>query len=111
LEPTNPSFLSLKQFGYRPVLNSQARTTTTVGDVSLYDNIWLDQAFLENTTMLDAQDHGAVFAFDKIFFPNNDDMARLTMSDHRPVEIQFGNGLFSTFLMFTIKFYSSTHIS
>ena len=55
-------------------------TKTTVGDVSLYDNIWLD---IDNT--IEFAGESGVVNFDEEMFPGDVGAAKREVSDHRPV--------------------------
>jgi hypothetical protein len=53
---------------------------TTISDASLYDNICFQKQYV--TVFLEKQ---GVVNFDEAMFNNNDDAAKLAVSDHRPV--------------------------
>ncbi len=55
---------------------------TTITDTSSYDNIWI------NTAMnVEYDEVYEIYRFDELTFSNDDDVASLAVSDHRPVAI------------------------
>jgi endonuclease/exonuclease/phosphatase family metal-dependent hydrolase len=68
--------------GWMPLVNPP--TKTTIGDRSLYDNIWIHP----DATSEYAQVYGVV-EFDRSYYADDLDRASLEMSDHRPVWAQF----------------------
>lgn len=71
----------LKQLGFVALFHDPVRTT--VGDVSLYDNIWLNPRHTGSNFVK----RGCI-AFDKEWFPGEVQKARNDVSDHRPVWIE-----------------------
>ncbi|MCD4781796.1 MAG: endonuclease/exonuclease/phosphatase family protein [Candidatus Omnitrophica bacterium] len=53
---------------------------TTVTDTSLYDNIWFQRQYVKEYT-----GKSGIIKFDENMFSNNDQRAKIVVSDHRPV--------------------------
>jgi len=78
-DPTDKGWEEFKAMGFRPIILPPAKTT--VGDVSLYDNIW----FSEKATGASYANECGVIEFDKTMYPGDTLKARNEISDHRPV--------------------------
>ena len=97
----------LRDRGLVPVVKAPEKTT--VGSVSLYDNIWIHSDIVKNTYR---DGLGRVFPFDEYFFPPGDDrdsLARRIITDHRPVRVLLFK--FSLSVFFRIPFVLTSHIN
>jgi len=81
MPPTDASWSGLAAIGYVPSLLEPQ--TSTIGDVSLYDNVWTRAAGLEGTAY--------VYQYDEVMFDNRD-AANLVVSDHRPTSVTVPRG-------------------
>ena len=78
-------FVRRKSGGFWPALTeTNAPVKTTIGDVSLYDNVCFVAKFLTEY----GGDHGVV-KYDQTDFHNHLDVAKLAVSDRRPVWAKF----------------------
>ena len=57
---------------------------TTITDTSLYDNFWF-----QKDNVLEYSGRSGVVRFDENIFRNDDDKAKIAVSDHRPVWADF----------------------
>jgi len=83
LEPDDEGFEELRSIPtmiclFKPPLKSHVR------DTSLYDNIWFQERFLSEYA-----GRCGIYRFDEEMFGNDDDLASLAVSDHRPVWAEF----------------------
>ncbi|MGE4651102.1 MAG: endonuclease/exonuclease/phosphatase family protein, partial [Myxococcota bacterium] len=65
-----------------PLLSGAVRTT--ISDASLYDNFWWESAFLSEWT-----GEAGIDRFDEAVFGDEDSVASLAVSDHRPIWATF----------------------
>lgn len=80
LPPEDAAWAGVKALGLTPT--NVAPKKTTVGDVSLYDNLWLPPALVARTP--NAKALGAVYPFEKYWLPPDSiDITKRTISDHR----------------------------
>ena len=77
LPPDDSGFAELAAL-LTPLFTGEIRTT--ISDASLYDNIWFDPAYVREWTGKRGVDR-----FDEVAFGNDDKVASLAVSDHRPI--------------------------
>jgi len=81
LPPDDSGFAELAAL-LTPLFTGEVRTT--ISDRSLYDNIWFDPAYVREWT-----GEIGVDRFDETAFGNDDKVASLAVSDHRPIWATF----------------------
>ena len=81
--PTDYGFNELKTYPTMgPLILPSAKTTIT--DTSLYDNFWFQRQFVREYTGMVGIDK-----FDETIFHNDDNRAKIAVSDHRPIWASF----------------------
>jgi endonuclease/exonuclease/phosphatase family metal-dependent hydrolase len=87
MPPQDDSWQALRDAGLSETLRNPERTT--IGDVSLYDNIWVPDAA---AALVDADGERAyVYDFDNFVFDNRG-IANRVASDHRPISVRLKSG-------------------
>ena len=81
LPPDDSGFSELAAL-LTPLFTGEIRTT--ISDASLYDNIWFDPAYVGEWT-----GERGVDRFDEVAFGDDDKVASLAVSDHRPIWTTF----------------------
>ncbi len=77
---------SWEMTGYKNII--QPYQLTTITDTSSYDNIWLPCDDTYESEFIHAVE---IYKFDEIAFSDNDALASLTCSDHRPIAARFSD--------------------
>lgn len=77
---------SWEMTGYKNII--QPYQLTTITDTSSYDNIWLPYDDTYESEFIHAIE---IYRFDEIAFSDNDALASLTCSDHRPISALFSD--------------------
>lgn len=85
--PDSPGFLPIKtqlDYALAPIFADASVCSSKIEDTALYDNVWINEEHTGEFT-----GNFGISMFDEWLYDNDDNLAKLQVSDHRPVWAQF----------------------